>query len=148
MDCIDLKERLGERYRVRLDREGYMAEPELHRTAEKPWHYTVACQNGEIYPHGGELLGASTIRHGIIAKRLAELDCVTVTQDGEDGINVTFHVDDFDKVAEVMKPRKRRRLSPEQRQLAAERLRPFRFPAAAQSDSGGLESTISVPGVS
>ena len=58
------------------------------------------------YPHGGNLLGVSTKGRGTVAKLLAKLDCVTVTQDGSDGLNGTFHIDDFDRVAEIIKPRK------------------------------------------
>jgi hypothetical protein len=42
---------------------------------------------------------------------LAEIPGVRVTQDGDDGINVAFHVDNFDQVAELMKPRRRRKLA-------------------------------------
>ena len=79
--------------------------------------------------------------------RLAELDCVSVTQDGEDGINATFHVEDVDVVAEVMKPRKRRRLSPEQRERLIAAGEAHRF-NGAQSASGVLESPIGTLGVS
>jgi hypothetical protein len=43
-------------------------------------------------------------------------------QDGDDGATIVFDVADFDKVAAVMKPLRRRQLSIEQRQACAERL--------------------------
>ena len=47
-----------------------------------------------------------------MANLLASLECVCVEQDGDDGKNVSFDVADFDLVASVLKPRKRRKLSP------------------------------------
>ena len=120
--CVNLKQRFGDRFKVAYE-ESYQADRGEHARAEDPWLMLVLCQGGEIYPHGGELLGVATKGRGSIAKRLASLDCVTVTQDGTDGINATFHVDDFDQVAEVMKPRKRRHGRPmtdEQKQQLAD----------------------------
>jgi hypothetical protein len=59
----------------------------------------IVCRHGHIFPYGGDLLGASTNKRGAIAKRLAALSCVQVTQDGDDGINIVFHIGDFDEVA-------------------------------------------------
>lgn len=108
--CIDLQQRYRSKYRIRHedDRET--------RLPHDPWLLVIDCQHdGEIYPHGGDMLGAATGGRGSVAKRLAALPCVRVVQDGSDGINVIFDVDDFPAVAAVMKPRRRRRLSPEHR---------------------------------
>ena len=40
---------------------------------------------------------------------------MTVLQDGDYELTVTFDVADLDAVTEVLKPKRRRRLSPEQR---------------------------------
>ena len=45
----------------------------------------------------------------------------------DDGANVLFDVEHFDEVAEITKPRKRRRLKEQQRQAAVERLRQYQF---------------------
>ena len=110
----------------------------------------VLCQAGEICPHGGALLGVSTKSSGSIAKRLAALDCVTVTQDGSDGINATFHVDDFDQVAAIVKPRKRRHGRPmtdEQKRRLADMgraaLRKLRTPTT-RAPNEALESPLGV----
>jgi hypothetical protein len=69
------------------------------------------------------------------------LDCVTVHQDGSDGMTVLFDVADFAKVAEVMKPRRRRQMNDEQKRIAAERLAKYAFPSARQSDPEAQIST-------
>lgn len=112
--CIDLKARFGHRYRVDYE-ESYRAECGDSARAHDPWLLTIPCRHGHIYPHGGELLAASTNRRGPITNRLAALPCVCVVQDGDDGINVLFHASDLDKVAAILKPKRRRRLSPEHR---------------------------------
>lgn len=127
--CVDLRQRFGKQFRVKLDKATYMAEPEAYRGIEKPWHYRLLCTSGHIYPHGGELLGVATDKRGAVATRLAELDCVTITQDGADGVNGTCHVDDFPKVAANVKPRRQRIPTPTQRTANIERLRAYKFDA-------------------
>ena len=82
------------------------------------------------------MLTASTSHRGPIAHRLANLPGVNVVQDGDDGLNAVFHVDDFDAVAEIMKPRRRRRLTPDQRLERADRLAKYQFSSATR-DAGG-----------
>ncbi len=113
-DCIDLKDRFGRRYRVVCE-ESYAAERGEHGRAHDPWLLTIPCQHGHVYPHGDGLLGASTDRRGKITNRLAALSCVREQQDGDDGLNAVFDVDNFDEVATIMKPKRRRKLSPEHR---------------------------------
>src|SRR4029078_10284998 len=98
-----------------------------------PWLLTIPCRLGHIYVHGGGFLGASTNRRGPVANQLARISGVRVVQDGDDGVNVVFHVDLFTQVAAIMKPKRRRRLSDQQKAERAERLRNYRFSAASQS---------------
>jgi hypothetical protein len=60
---------------------------------------------------------------GGIAQALKALTFTTLHQDGSDGADVIFPVDRFEQVAKIMKPRKRRRMTPEDQQQAANRLR-------------------------
>ena len=60
------------------------------------------------------------------------------------GVDVIFPVDRFEKVAGLMKPRKRRRMTEEAKRQAADRLRQYQFakgessaPAAVQQQIGG-----------
>jgi hypothetical protein len=109
---IDLRQQYSSRFRMGCDPS---CERVHHNDACDPWNALVLCQHGHIYPHGELLLGAATNNRGPIANSLAALPCVRVTQDGDDGINVVFDASDFAKVAAIMKPRRRRTLSPEQR---------------------------------
>ena len=121
MDCINLKEGFGSQYKVEYE-ESYFAE-RSKRTIEDPWLMIILCENGHICPWGGDLLAACTHKRGSVAKRLIDLDCTSMAQDGDDGINVTFHVDAFDQVAAVMKPRRKRQGRPtdEKRRELADR---------------------------
>ena len=129
--CIDLKCHFSDQYRVEFEESYYADHGERART-EDPWLMVVLCQHGHIYPHSHSQLGASTDRCGKTSNRLKRLACTTVAQDGSDGVNVIFEVSDFEKVAKIMKPRRRRRQTPEQRQASIERLARYRFTPARQ----------------
>ena len=145
-DCIDLKSRYGDRFRIASE-ESLTAERGENARDNDPWLRIIPCANGHIYPHGGEMLGASTDRPGRVAAALANLRHVRIVQDGSDGVNVVFPVAEFEAVAAVMKPRRRRRLSPEQIARNTERLRKFQFPAAAQNAPAEQTSDPSPQGV-
>jgi hypothetical protein len=117
--CIDLKKQFGSCYRIKFE-EGYVAERGQKGRSYDPWLVILLCQHGHIYPHGRGLLGASTNYRGSIAKRLSALPCVRVIQDGDDGINVVFRLEDFHAVADLLKPKRRRQLSAEHRQRLAD----------------------------
>jgi Fe2+ transport system protein FeoA len=85
---------------------------------------------GHIFPHGGSLLAASVDGHPNVAGVLRRLPCCRIHQDGDFGeLTVVFDVADFAKVARIIRPRRRRQVSPEQR----ERLRGMGFPKGAQA---------------
>jgi hypothetical protein len=119
--CIDLKARFGREYRVRYE-ESYYAEYGPNALTRDPWYMIIPGKYGHVYPHGGELLGAATDKAGIIARKLRKLPGVRVSQDGDDGINALFSVALIPQVADLLKLR-RRRLSPEQRAILADRAR-------------------------
>lgn len=138
MDCLNLKELFGEQYRIDAS---FVAENPGRKRCQDPWYYRIPCEHGEIYPHGGELLGAATHRRGKIAKQIAAVPEVRVVQDGVDGINAVFHHSNFEAVAALLKPRRRRRLSAEHRaRLAdsgAKALAEFRNCQRGFADAGG-----------
>ena len=146
MECINLKRRFGDRFKVKYE-ESYYAQYGPHARIEDPCYMILLCRHGHVYPHGGESLAASTDRRGSIAKRLAGLDCVTVVQDGDDGITATFGAGDFDRIAEIMKPLKARpRLSEKHKAKLLEAGREHRFSAGSRSPENALESCpASVP---
>ena len=124
--CIDLKARFGDVLRIEHE-ESYVADRGEHVRTADPWLMMIPCQHGHICPWGGDILAACTDRRGPVAKRLTESGHTEVWMDGDDGVNVKFHVDDFEEIAAIMKPRKRRRLSPEHRQKLVEAGKANRF---------------------
>jgi hypothetical protein len=136
VECVNLKERFGRRFKVVYEESYYAERPEF-RAAEAPWLMMIPCQHGHICPWGGENLAACTRTAGPIAKRLKALPFATVAQDGSDGANVVFPVDHFEEVAAIMKPRRRRVLSPKARKAAGERLAKYQFrPAVGIAPEG------------
>ncbi len=126
MSCINLKERFGRRFRVDYE-ESYRAEHGSRVVREVPQLMIVLCRYGEIYPHGGHLLGASVAGHPKVAGQLRRLKCCRVHQDGDFGeLTALFDVAEFAQVAKIMRPRRRRQLSPEQRAEMVRRLHPDR----------------------
>jgi hypothetical protein len=148
--CVDLREQFGDRFQITMEESYHAQYGENARTGDF-WYMTIRCQHGEIIPWGDDYLAACTDRRGAIAKKLGQLPCTTVVQDGSDGTSVLFHVRDFEPVAELMKPRRRRRLSPEQRRAAIERLRSHQFTAchddseARKRAQRGSRDTLDVP---
>lgn len=124
MDCVNLKKEFGKRYRVKYE-ESYHAEHGENARAEDPWLMTIPCRNGHIFPWGGGDLAASTNRLGPVANALKTLPFATLAKEGSDGVTVLFDVQHFDEVARILKPRRRRRLSPEERAKRTKRLHEY-----------------------
>lgn len=125
-NCINLKRRFGAVFRVQNE-EAYKAEHGTAARKHDPWYMIIPCQHGHIYPHGKNLLGVATNKRGGIAQKLRKIPGVQVVQDGDDGINAIFHVDLLDQVAAVIKPRRRRRMTEEQKANAVARLAKIRL---------------------
>ena len=140
-DCIDLKKRFGKRWKITYE-ESHGAEFGEHGRTSDPWLMIVPCQHGHLFPWGGDLLAASTDKRGGVARKLLALDCTQVRQDCDDGVTVSFHIDDVKAVAKLMKPRTRRRLSPEHRAKLVAASARYRFSAGSKAPNRGPESTI------
>jgi len=126
MEAINLKRRFYRRYRVTYE-ESYWAEYGPGARVEDPWLMILLCRYGHIYPHGGQMLAVSVDGHPNVAGRLRRLSCCRVHQDGDfEELAVIFDVADFAQVAEIMRPRRRRQVSPAER----ERLRAIGFKGA------------------
>jgi hypothetical protein len=124
MECINLKERFGRRFKVVYSESYYEERPEF-RSAEAVWLMQILCQHGTVDPWDEDHLMACTRRAGPITTAVKALPFVRVHQDGDDGANVVFPVERFDEVAALMKPRKRRHLSDEAKAKAIQNLVPF-----------------------
>jgi len=128
MNCINLRERFGERYRVAYEESYYAQYGERARVVD-PWLMIIPCEHGHFYPHGGELLAFASDKNGSIANKLRKLDFATTHQDGDDGVNVVFPAERFVEVAKIVKPKsKRPPMSEERRRQCAERLRKYQPP--------------------
>jgi len=140
MDCINLKERFGELFKVDYE-ESYYAEHGGNAYKPDPWYMILLCQNGHICPWGGTELAACTKNAGPIAAKLKRLPFSRVGQEGDDGANIVFDVEHFAEVAEIMRPRKRRRrvLTAEQRAELQDRMQ--RINRARQSRSSSEAET-------
>jgi hypothetical protein len=134
-NCIDLNKHFGDQYQVVYE-ESYYAERGNNGRLCDPSLQMMPCEHGHIYPHGGDYLAASTNFARRVASQLRALPCVRVVQDGTDGINVVFHVNDFERVAALLNPRNRRRLTESERLERAERLRLYQFKPATHDADG------------
>lgn len=130
--CINLRETYGGKYRVTYEASYYADHGDGSRT-DDPWLQQIECTFGTIIPYGGNELAACTHRRGPTAKKLLALDCVTVWQDGDDGVNVRFDAKDFNRVAAVMRPKRKRTLSPEHLAKLSAASAAYRFKPASHA---------------
>jgi hypothetical protein len=136
-ECINLLECYGDVYRVAYDA---AYDPKgKHRANRDRWYMVLPCRFGAVYPVGGDVLAAEVLHHPGAAKKLRAMKGVGVFNEGDDGVTVRFPAALFDRVAAVLRPRKRRRLSEEQRRASAERL-------ARVRPKGPAEPEVPFPG--
>ena len=129
--CINLRECFGDLYRITRD-------PSADSLAD-PWLHQIPCERGVIYPHGGDVLAVDVDHRTPTAKKLAALG-LTQHHDGNHEKTFHFSVERFDEVAAIVLPRKRRKLSPEQREACAARLSAYKFPARQGDGSSALRA--------
>lgn len=131
MNCADLRA-IADQRRLRTSYDPSIhAEAPALRAAAEPWLVVVPCRFGEIFPHGSGTLAAYCMGRTARAD-LEALRCGRVVQRGDFELVVAFGVNDFEKVAAVMRPRRRRIARPG----AADHLKGFRFGENAASQSG------------
>ncbi len=138
MKCPNLRELYGNRFRI-----GHDPIAVTPSQRKDPWMMTIPCRGGAvIYPHGGDVLAVEIDYRPHLAKRLAAIPGVRLHQCGDGERTFLFPVDLFDQVAELVKPRRRRRLTQEQRAANAGRLAAWRENALAQSGISTLEPPV------
>lgn len=136
-DCVNLLTTFGDRYQITYD-PAYT--PPRDKNARDPWYMVIPCQRGAIYPQGGTRLVVEVDGRPTTIKRLKALNCVTLKQHGDHFASFTFDVTDFDQIAAVVMPRRRRVASEKHRQhlLALSRQHsPFLAPSASSVDCAG-----------
>jgi hypothetical protein len=94
--CIDLRAAFPS-LRIRW------SEDHIPSSPRDPWDEKIVCRFGTIYPHGSTRLQALCTGTKTAAK-LSRLPCTRVWQTGNSELTVVFEVDDFEAVAEVMRP--------------------------------------------
>lgn len=134
MTCINLVDLFGDRYRITFD-PAYNAR-HVPRAKLDPWMIQIPCQGRgvTIYPHGGNILAVEADRRPSIVAKLKMIDGLKLHQHGDVELTFLFHLDLFEQVAEVVKPRRRRHLTPLQRQALAKH--------AFSSRDGAQKSTL------
>ena len=121
--CVNLRRRFGDRYRIEFE-DAYYAIAGERTKADKVWYQVIPCKWGTIYPYGDDILAAEVDGHPRIANRLRDQPFCRVHQDGDFGeLTVLFHVNDIRKVAKIMRARRKRQISDEERAVLMERLK-------------------------
>ena len=141
---VNLRGRFGRRYKVTHE-EAYRHEYGPRARVDDPWLQIIPGQRGHVFPWDDRRLAASTNTSGATATKLKALPLVEVWQDGADGATVLFPADKLDEVADLLKLRRRRYISEQERERLAGLGRRYRFQPRGdgfQSDSGALGATI------
>jgi len=120
----DLKALYGARFQITFDEAAERGRKDL-------WMMQIPCagKGVMIYPHGENLLAVQCDNRPSIAKRLADLG-LRLVQDGDAEKTFVFPVERFEEVAAIVKPRRRRLLTEEQRAMLASIRKPFLFQKA------------------
>ena len=118
--CVNLWTRYGGRFKVTADPAYDTAN--VPRTKLDPWYFQIPHRYGYFYPHGGNRLAVTVDHHNRIAAMVQRLPGVEVWLDGDQEKTFLFHVDQFEEVAAIVKPRKRPALSDQDRQRRRERM--------------------------
>ena len=119
-DRLNLRQLFGGRYVVRFD----PAYDPRHRPADclDPWAMLLRSRFATIYPHGRQLLAVEVEGCPSIRKRLDSLDCCRRYVVGERFATWLFRLRDFEQVAQVARPARKRGWTEADRRKSAERL--------------------------
>jgi hypothetical protein len=120
--CINLLEAFGADYKVTFD--PAYDRRRVPRRCLDPWMMQLPCRGRgvTIYPFKGSRLAVEVDGRPGLVKKLAAIPGVDLWQDGDGEKTFHFGVDNFCRVAEVVRPHRRRRLNPEGRAELARRL--------------------------
>lgn len=104
MNPIDLRTLAAGRFRLGLD-EAALIEP---GGKKDPWYQVIPCRYGQIYPYSNTLLAVHSEGQGV-RKKLAEISGLILQNWSDDGEAIfLFAPGLFDRVAEIVKPRRKR----------------------------------------
>ena len=133
MGSVNLLNLFGDRFRITFDR-AYSAR-HVPRAKLDPWMMQLPCEGRgvTIYPHGGSMLAVEVDRRPSIVAKLRAIPGLKLHQDGDLEKTFLFDVGLFEQVAEVVKPRRKRQVTPHQLQALLRNQR--RFEAGAQKST-------------
>lgn len=114
MECIDLKERFGKRYRT------FWEGDEVVLGAERAWSRELRGKHGTIHPLGGTRLAAEVTSNQIANRLMREGHTPFVELD--EGAVFHFDVANYKPFFKALRLRTKKNLTPEQRQAIADRL--------------------------
>jgi hypothetical protein len=115
---------------------------ERFKGEELPWLLQIPCQRGHIYKHSDELL-AVYVTTQPRAMKLEALEGVIAHDAFAEGEGIyLFRPELIEKVAGIMKAKRKRRMSEEQRQRLIENTRRYRF--QAQGNAAGSQITAQI----
>jgi hypothetical protein len=121
--CTDLRRLAAGHYRVHNENAGRRA-----YEGDDPWDLILPGRAGFVAPwayvppRGSGALVACTNSTVTTKRLLTTIPGCAIDQDGADGANVAFPAEYLDAVAAILRLRRRRQYTPEQRQAAAARL--------------------------
>lgn len=108
---VNLKEQFGERFKITYDL----------GMRHDPWMMQIPCKKGIIYSHGRDTLGLECKTH--TARQVLLISGIKIHQQGDSEWTLLFSIEQFEQVAAIVEPKKRRKLSDSQK----ERLKKYWF---------------------
>jgi hypothetical protein len=128
--CINLLEVFGADFQITFD-PAYNTRGVPSRCLD-PWMMQLRGKGRRVtvFPFGGSRLGVEADGRPGLVKKLLAIPGVELWQDGDREKTLVFDVSLFGLVAAVVRPRKKRRLSEEQRRECIRRLARARSPAS------------------
>ncbi len=136
---VDLKKQYGKKYRIFMD-EAWDAEDSHSnpdKVKDKPWYYEIRGKYGTVYLYGTNKLAVRITGNRIKNRIKAEYaDILSLYLEAEDESIFLFSPDNFEIVAKLIKAKRKRQITEEQRKLIIERTKEYRFQRSKMADNG------------
>jgi site-specific DNA-adenine methylase len=127
---IDLNKLYGKKYRMFMDEAWYIetAESNPDKMKDRHWYYEIRGKYGKIYLYGVDKLAVMITANRIKSRIKTEYkDILSLYLEAEDESIFLFDPEYFEVVAKIIKAKKKRQITDEQRYLIIERTKKYRF---------------------
>lgn len=127
---IDLKKRFGQKYRIFMDEAWYVETAESYpdKIKHRLWYYEIRGKYGTIYLYGTNKLAVRITANRIKSRIMTDYrNILSMYLEAEDESIFLFSPVNFEIVAGLIKARRKRQITNEQRQLIIERTKNYRF---------------------